>query len=710
MKCTNCGNELEEDAVFCTHCGKKIEPEENMQGGQEQAQKEQTTEQPVSKPGKKSMGKIVGAAVIAVIIVAAAVSFSGKGKTSGTKENEKAVVYYKYGGLYYTSNMDKEDSGIFIADVLNECDNEMMSYRIVDGYLYFYSRINSDGSATLCRVELSKLKKNSQKNEQNIEEMDSNIIEYDLLDDADHLVYKKQNGKLMYINGKNEEDIARDVSSYVVTKEHKAVVYRKAAADGNGSELHVYDLESGKDEKVNVNSQVCDTPETADFILYREDNEDGTMNLYMTDINGRNDEIDDGIFQILAQNDQDKSVYYIKSRREDATAYSYVDDPYADGDADVTEPKIRDYLDSCTRDDVYREAAASDNIDFAEFSEDYEDTDDFVWYYMYYSDDDLDLLCCEFNNQYYYYDEDIDQWYKQREDYQTAKDRYDQSKDRIALREALKETSVGSDNYDLYKWEDGKEPVVIAENVNAGYVVTDPDGKLAVYKKNTVTQKKVSIDDISSVSDVTNMVAEETSAAEDKDMNYYYLEGEEKELDLDGKVYAVKVSPDQKKVVFDTIENNVQNLNLCGINGNEIKSEACISEDAGGAGNWVDDKYYYYEDVINNYGDLYCYENGKSEKLISNIYQSANVYEDGICSYYKDFGDYAGSDLRISDKGNETKISNGVTWYEYIDKKRIVYLKDGNLYVYTGKDSDSEITRSVDSFECEVQKDYTFIW
>lgn len=69
MRCTNCGSELEDDALFCTACGAKVE----TQIGQV------PPGQSVKEPGKKRNVLVTGILGIAVIALAVVAVFLVKG-------------------------------------------------------------------------------------------------------------------------------------------------------------------------------------------------------------------------------------------------------------------------------------------------------------------------------------------------------------------------------------------------------------------------------------------------------------------------------------------------------------------------------------------------------------------------------------------------------------------------------------------------------
>ena len=87
-------------------------------------------------------------------------------------------------------------------------------------------------------------------------------------------------------------------------------------------------------------------------------------------------------------------------------------------------------------------------------------------------------------------------------------------------------------------------------------------------------------------------------------------------------------------------------------------------------------------------------------KILELDQKSIYGYDGNACAY-KDYDD---QDLRLYDSnGNDTKIGKDIDSYSYINANRIVYTKDDNLYVYTGKDEDCRIVRDMadgDGYRC----------
>ena len=86
------------------------------------------------------------------------------------------------------------------------------------------------------------------------------------------------------------------------------------------------------------------------------------------------------------------------------------------------------------------------------------------------------------------------------------------------------------------------------------------------------------------------------------------------------------------------------------------------------------------------------YNGGKVKKVAKDVnVDTSSILNDGNIIEIDD-----SEDLILIDKsGKDKKIDKDVNRYTYINSKRIVYVSDGDLYVYTGKDDSQRISRNV---------------
>ena len=74
------------------------------------------------------------------------------------------------------------------------------------------------------------------------------------------------------------------------------------------------------------------------------------------------------------------------------------------------------------------------------------------------------------------------------------------------------------------------------------------------------------------------------------------------------------------------------------------------------------------------------------------------MFEDGNIGVLDNYDE---RQLQIYAGAKDTKkIGRDVTQYTYIAADRIVYMKNGSLYVYNGKKEDRRIAMNVDDYTC----------
>lgn len=233
---------------------------------------------------------------------------------------------------------------------------------------------------------------------------------------------------------------------------------------------------------------------------------------------------------------------------------------------------------------------------------------------------------------------------------------------------------------DIYKYEDGKKPVKILDDVAA----CDVDAKhgLCIFCK----------------------MSEESAKPQ-----FYYRWGElEGALDIeDADGFWFAVSEDEQSVMLcQDDEEGALVLYEKTADGLEKKKEMDKHTSLAA---WSGNTCYYYANVdkTKQTGDLYCYEDGKSTKCMQNVYMNVKLYPDDYLLAYKGHGTEDGSTLSLYPAmGEEVEIAEHVKEFTYLGKESILYVADGSLYVYTGEEA-HVVDRNVIGYRChELQGEY----
>jgi len=678
---------------------------------EEAPQKAPETKKEDKKDKKKApIGLFIGlgAAVVVLLVLV----LGGVLVANLFKSNDKQLAYLKDETIYYVKNMEKEDAeAIPVCEVKGDSAYEMNNVVISeDGkYMYYYSKVDYDYdnytyTGTLSRIKISKLSDDVEKNEDNEEKISNDVTQFTVLGKS--VIFLKANGKLILFNGKDEEDIAKNVYYFYLTEDEEKVILITDEDDGENA-LSVYNLKTNEEIEYSDNYYSVYF-RNDEYMIFGEEEDDYKVTLYRA--NYKDDDAEELVSDVHSivgydYNAEDNSFYYTEERIVKHKLYDYIDDPYASQDAGLTKPKWNDYITVSSWEEALSEYDYEYYfVEYPEYQsrfvdwELYYDYEKEHYYYTKYEDDENGNSVRIVS----YYDDVNDMWYRlDSESYEAAENAYYDAEDRIYLRESLKNTEFEIENYDLYFWKNGEETLV-AENVE-DYIYVNSD--VILYLTSESSTNKVSIDNVYSVYDAESQIKygsnyddyDKSEESDDATTINYVVKGNIGSIEVEGEINDVNTSDDGKSLVFAMGTSYDEcTLDLYSVSGSEIKFVETIEEDAMD-GIWVDDTYYYYGDVSDSLGTLYAYKKGKSEKLASNVvtseYQNA-VFSDGNYMLMDEY-DYEGSDYVLLLKNGEKVKFKGIQEYSYISEKKILYMKNDSLYFYHGKDDDIRIARDV---------------
>lgn len=751
MFCPKCGKKLPDGSKICDSCG------ETLSNIMNDTSNTPTGEIPVSskfiQPKNNATGKKFGYIIVGIMIIAAIVV---GGIFFSLLLRDKNVYTYLADGKYELIKNFKKNKTVEIdfSDSTNLAPDSMIFSP--DGkYIYYYTKYTT-ASATLCRAEYKKLKTNSDKNSQYIEVIATNVWPgLEFLDDGSFFYQSGDSRSLYYCKDTESTKIEDDVSSFFTDGSNRLLYVTR---NYNSSfSLYGVSLED-INNKIRFSSKLSSVYDAHDFdnILFAEVGADYSENLYVAGFNKEHEKLGTNV-KVLTTSDE--KTYFIAENGNSVSLYDYVEDKYAFSDAQSKQPDIESFN---TLDYEY-EMISGSNLSENDFDELYTScTQPLYWlgestsnsYSMeealnvkWGSDTDtIHKAIKEFMNKfadsadengYILVTEEVKtalqkinqmdsngkDWYwlwlcynkkpYQNVDYDAynaSSDTWNTIADRIEIRKALQDKENNCAVYTLYSFEKGVCTEINNTVIDArAYSTSGQENDTVIFNTIDLINKKLNIDYITSIDDLNQVMKSLDIDYEEK--NYILFPG-----DTTPSLISIEGYNDQSAVFYFTKDavyvKDITNMNLykAPIEENVAKDFELIASDVNTIEAIEKDKLYYTTQLYQNndvsYCNLYSYMNGTSTCLAKDVvWRDIALYEDGEILAYTGYSYGAGYELiMIDSEGNTTSLGDDVTEYIRVDSSTLLYISDGKLASYDGKEktifgSDVEHIWSLNSME-----------
>lgn len=683
MFCKSCGKEIPETARFCNGCGAPVfrpeppadpvpppesappaapapesAPRDELAAALETAAVPVpvTEIQPVPAGGnggaggpggpavpipKKKPPILLLAAVAAVIAAVAAVVLLVKLLPSGG--GEVFVYRTEDDELMFRKDLKAKTEAVELTD------DAPAGVRLTkDGkYIYFLEGMDEETS-TLYRAETAKIgKKNFSP-----EKVSSDVNRYGitLLPSGGALYIRGsgEDGQLRFYDGKESYKLASGVSGsdYSVDEAGSFAYYTET--DPSDYTMSLYRVRigpNGEKEKLLKDADVIYSAYDAGVLVYGRSNgetgdwEEETYDVYSQIPGGEKTKLLSGVSDVLhvSADGTKVSLVYLTARTEEHTLYDFVSDSLASGDAQEKEPDYSDYQ--------TRNAWGWTTTDWDAYNEAYE--------------------------------------------------KWSLVNERNYIRQALRETEHNVTTYDLSVYEAGTDLLLASEL--AFYPTCSAEAGVYLYAK--------SEQEVSAVCDVKDLdywedVYERMGTAEQA--WYQNVGGVESPLDLDGDSglgsLTILNGDEAVLVVYEDGEALLQSYS---VDKSALTFVSTITDEdfsslAKGVSGKKDALYYFTDlDSGGESGELICYAGGKTVSVAKDAARVV-VLDDGSAAFkledvvYNDRRGIQEGSLYVMKDGKGQRIADDVyaSSIAYLDARRVVYISDGDLFVWNGKDSE----------------------
>jgi hypothetical protein len=716
---------------------------------QKKLDKQAKKQQKKQKQQGQSSGRKKGKGKLIAILAAAAVVVAGGGVAAyflmnGSTQGDAAYVYLS-NGSYQLLRSTKGGDPITLGT--NGSTAASVTFT-EDGYVYYFTQI-SDSTGTLCRAKYDSIKSSNASDQLEVIATNVQLYECQVFSDG-RAVYISSNGALYLYNGVDTIRVADDACDLFVNEKGTAVqVIYDTNFDANDSRAcYGFSLEDPTDLRQYGEGNLYLGYDQEEGVAYLTVYTEEYVSMSLLDFGETPIDLGNGS---MIFSDQGSFYYAIQEEQPYSISQHLVDD-YGQSDAAAAEPDLEDYAGT-----VYGYQQLSSDSDLSGYDQIYTSCTETVYFWHTsmeleasstfdaqceadcqafldkYADKanedgyivvtneiaaDLQALAESYGSHYdgewlefcFAYapmdtEYDYDAYYAAMEDYASIDARNQ-------LRQEIENGDFDQPLYTLYLYQDGNEVQVAEHVLNA-----QMGGSLsnALFYKTADQVENISLDQVN------------------YDWSFYQLFAADYSTEVNcvgqGSVTPFRLSDQASDDIKTAEEGSGMYLYLAGDNlvmweTNDALSVSTIADNVASGFTILSDRAlfmgldgeggFYYLTNLQSYdiGDLYHWEDGTSTCLATGVRSSGiQIYEDDTILAYTDtenygYSFYYGYELQLFQKGVATAVAEGVTSYLRTDSNTILYLSDGDLYVYDGKNT-TQLDTWVDQIWSSTAMPYT---
>ncbi len=760
MFCTNCGKELADNAKFCPSCGTPVAqpeapkeqdtppepiqfpgagspapesaaPEAPVFGGADPVEGSPAAEkdspetgapvyappappaeeggqsQPIKRRGKAGLVVLGAGAVVLVLLVVLLIKL-----LSGLGGGGKAAAYAYLnddGELMYLADLKEKTKALEITDEGSYASDVRFSS---DGKTVYFT----DDGNTLYSIAVSELKKGGKP-----ERISRNVSSFFVLDDG-RLAYSEYDGsenKLSIYEKGESYRLLKGYSDYRFSEDQKTIYYTEQDSADNTTDLYRMPVQKdAEEERLLKGASIIYNSYTSDTLVYgvqeASDTPGGgyTVTVYSCAPGGEKTKLVSGARSIQGVKVEDGKVsfYYYEEKAEEHTLYDFVTDSKASEDASTlsgerpTNPSWYDYYPSDYRVEDDGSVTYGDRsgnrypVDVSSLLTDGKTVNDlYTW--------EVSPLA----------EADARERYDQvQADYDARIGAWNEAQERQNTREELKEYDYSQSYLELYHYTGSDKSDPIGTEIDSNGSASAAFNGVFLYRKVDMAGGKVG--DLSELSYAME-VLEKLESGEGGDSDWYQNVGGKEsvleELEDIASVNAIRVLND-KEVVLSVSDGTDDILQSYALGKDALTFTATILEEdfsypepAEASG--TDVLYLFTEPNYEDYGttgDFCIYKDGKLETIAQEVYGVTIVDESGATYLITDFDSSGNAEVATLKDGKTTTIADEMSSALILDTAQILYLSDGDLMLWDGKES-RQIARDVERVWVSNEASYT---